>query len=64
MSTTVKQPDEEVAADLYYIGAYANDLKQKLHNGTLTKADSALTSRMIELAGKVSGQINLRTGPW
>ena len=50
-------------ADLYYIGAYANDLKNKVKLGTLTKEDTAFAKRLSELADKVLRQINLHAMP-
>jgi len=62
--TTEQAPDEEVLADLYYLGKYVADLKAKVKAGMLTKADAKTATQMHELAGKVHGQVNLRTGPW
>src|SRR5437868_3860641 len=64
MSENAKiRPDEEVAADLAYVQAYAQELRVLLKARLLAPKDNAMAARMAELAAKAVDQVRLRTAP-
>lgn len=55
---------DQLMLDLHLIRSHVDYLADKITNGNLIKEDAKLGSRLIELAGKVAGEVNIRLGPW